>query len=203
MKKLALALMALIVISTFASAEVLSTALTQGEGNMAIQGFYSSNSYAGDSASQFGPRFIYGVTKDIDVNIKLGMGSYAGVSASSIGFGAKMNFIKAEKKTGLDIAGFINSESYSVNGVALNTLAFGGIFSKEAKKDLTIYGILGLTQLSAKVSGLPSVSASGLTFGAGLSYKASKDLTVLGELVVYSADGSSYSTFALGGTYAL
>jgi hypothetical protein len=203
MKKIIIALTALIAISTFASAEVLTTALTQGEGKMAIQGFYNSNSYAGDAASQFGPKFIYGVTKDIDVNVKIGMGSYAGVSASSIGCGVKMNFVKAETRTGLDIAGFLNTESYSVNNVALSTLAFGGIFSKEVKRDLTLYGILGMTQLSAKVSGFASVSSTALTFGGGLSYKVNKDLSLLGELTVFTADGSSYSSFALGATFGL
>jgi hypothetical protein len=203
MKRIAFALIAVIAISTFASAEVLTTAKTIGEGNMAVQGFYTSNSLAGDSASQFGPKIFYGVTKDIDIIGKLGMGSYGGVSASTLGVGGKMNFVKAEAKTGLDIGGYANYETVSITGVTLSTMGVGGIFSKEVKKDITLYGILGFTMLSYKVSGFPSVSSTALTFGGGIDFKVSKDLNLLAELTTFSADGGSYSTFALGGTYAL
>jgi hypothetical protein len=205
LKKIFTLIAIITMVSSAGFADILATAPGIGEGNMAIQGFYASSSVAGTGISQFGPKVIYGVSKDFDVSAKLGIGSYSGVSANTIGVGGKYTFLVGDKK-GVDIAGFVNYETASITGVTLSQLAFGGLFSKEIKKDISLYGILGMTQVSYEykwAGGKFSASSTALTFGGGVKAKINKDVAVLGEFTTFAADGSAYSTFALAGQFSI
>lgn len=197
-------------LSSVCSGELLNTALSIGEGNMAIQGFYASNSLAGDAASQFGPKIIYGITNDFEIVGKLGMGTWISKSSTTLGVGGKYTFVRANKQTPVDIAGFINYETASSTGLTLSTMAFGAIFSKAVRKDIQLYGILGITNVTydwketvGTVTFKTSFASSALTLGGGIKYIVNKDVSLLGEISTYSADGSAFSTFALAGQFAI
>lgn len=205
-KAFSLALIAVLLTSATCFGEILNTAVPLGQDKLAIQGFYTSSSFADNNASQFGPKIIYGITPDFDVIGKLGMGSYAGVSASTLGIGCKYAFLKIKKGDSVDLSGYVNYETYSITSVSLYQLGFGAIISKEVRKNITLYGVLGITQLSYDYKDLGvkvSYSASALTFGGGARFEINKDLALLAEITTYSADGSSFSTVGLGGQYLL
>lgn len=185
---------------------LLQTGLPIGAEKFAIQGFYDSNSMAGNSASSFGPKIIYGVTEDFDVNAKLGMGSYSGVSASSYGIGAKYTFLRVAEKDPMDMAGYVNYETISVTGVTFGTTSFGAIMSKTLRSNFTLYGILGIVSLGYdyKDAGIKiSYSATALQFGLGAKYEIKKGISLLGELTTYSAEGQAFTSFSFGAQFML
>jgi len=186
---------------------ILTTGLPIGAEKLAVQGYYDSNSVAGNSASQFGPKIIYGLTSDIDVMAKLGMGSFAGVSASSYGFGGKYTFLRVEEKDPMDVAGYINYETFSVTGYSFSTTSFGAIMSKYLRTNFTLYGILGVVSAGYSYKDAAgktvSLSSSALQFGIGAKYDIRKGISFLGELTTFSADGNAYTTFSLGAQFMI
>lgn len=185
---------------------LLQTGLPIGAEKLAIQGYYDSVSIAGDNSSQFGPKIIYGVTDDFDVNAKLGMGSYAGVSASSYGIGGKYTFLRVAEKDPMDVAGYLNYETFSIAHVAYTTTSFGAIMSKYLRSNFTLYGMLGIVSSAYDITIVGakySSSATALQFGLGAKYDIKKGISCMGELTTYSADGHAYSTFSLGAQFAL
>ena len=185
---------------------ILQTGLPIGAEKLAIQGYYDSNSMAGNSASSFGPKIIYGVTEDFDVNAKLGMGSYGGVSASSYGIGGKYTFLRVAEKDPMDVAGYVNYDTISVTGVTFGTTSFGAVMSKYLRSNFTLYGMLGIISVGYdyKDAGIKfSYSATALQFGLGAKYELKKGISALGELSTYSADGQAFTTFSLGAQFML
>jgi hypothetical protein len=185
--------------------EVLSTGTTIGVEKFAIEGFYSSTSFqlADTSVIQYGPRVVYGLTSDLDVICKLGMGSVAGVSLSTLGAGLKYGFLKVSANDSVDLSGLINFESVSANNYTLSNASVGIVASKDLKNNFTIYGLANLISTTAKVTGLPSSSGTGIQFGAGFKVQASPNTAFMSEISVYNVDSNSYATFAVGLQYMM
>jgi opacity protein-like surface antigen len=203
-KTVLLAVIVACFMSVICYAETLQTARGIGTDNLAIQGFYSSTNLqvADSSLSQFGPRIIYGITNDLDVNGKIAMGSVAGVSATTLGAGVKYTLLKSASSVPIDIAADANFESTFVTGGSWSNTSFGLIFSRYLRSNISAYGILNVVMLAAKFGG-PSSTGTGLQFGGGLKFQFNKSVCLLGELSLYTVDYNAYTNFAVGGQFLL
>jgi hypothetical protein len=201
---LSLAVAALLASSCF-GIEVLSTGTTIGAAKCAVEAFYSSTSFqlADTSIIQYGPRVVYGITGDLDVICKLGMGTVSGVRVSSMGGGLKYAFLKVSANDAVDLSGLINFESVSANAYTLNNTSVGIVASKDLKNTITVYGLANVIMTSAKVTGLPSSSGTGVQLGAGFKLQLNTSAALMSELSMYNVDNNTYSTFVLGLQYML
>jgi hypothetical protein len=118
-----------------------------------------------------------------------------------LGVGAKYTIRRLSKDFPADMAGYVNYETASITNVGLSNLAFSAVISKEYKKDLTPYGMIGVTQLnySYKDDKRYSVSSNALTLGLGLKYQMKKDFVWLFEVSTFTADSSGFTTFGVSG----
>lgn len=185
--------------------DVLNVATPIGADKLAIQGFYSSTSIAiADSGlTEFGPKLIYGITPDLDIIGKFGIGSIAGNGATTIGMGMKYTFLSVSANNSFDLAGLINYESAAAKGVSMGHSSIGVIISKLINPGLTIYGVSNLIMSSVKVTDVPYSTGSGIQIGGGLKYEIDNRYSCMTELTIYGVDGQSYSTFSLGLQYGL
>jgi hypothetical protein len=185
--------------------EVLSPGTTIGAEKFAVEGFYSSTSFqlADTSIIQYGPRVVYGITADLDVICKIGMGTAMGLNSSTIGGGLKYAFLKVSANDSVDLSGLINFESVSANAYTMNNTSVGIVASKDFKNTYTIYGLANVIMTSAKVTGLPSSSGTGIQLGAGFKVQVDTKTALMSELSVYNVDSNSYATFVLGLQYMM
>jgi hypothetical protein len=191
---------ATLVASSCFGIEVLSPGTTVGAGKFTVGGFYSSTSIqmADTSILQYGMRAIYGMTPDLDVIGKLGLGTAAGLNSSTIGAGIKYAFLKVSANDPVDLSGLINFESISGNTYTLGNTSIGIVASKDLKNLITIYGLANVILTSAKFTGLPSSSGTGLQVGAGFRLQINTETEFMSEISMYNVDSNSYATVAFG-----
>lgn len=180
--------------------EVLSPGTSIGAGKFGVEGFYSSTSIqlADTSILQYGLRAVYGVTPDLDVIGKLGLGTARGINSSTIGAGIKYAILKVAANDPVDLAGLLNVESVSGNAYTMGNTSIGVVVSKDLKNSITLYGLMNYILTSTKFTGLPSSSGTGVQIGAGFKEQINTELAFMGELSMYNVDMNSYATVALG-----
>ena len=193
-------IVAVLVASSCFGIEVLSPGTTIGAEKFAMEGFYSSTSFqlADTSILQYGLRAVYGMTGDLDVLCKLGLGTAAGLNSSTIGAGIKYAFLKVSANDAVDLSGLINFESVSGNSYTLGNTSIGIVASKDLKNTITIYGLANVILTSAKFTGLPASSGTGLQIGVGFKQQINTATAFMGEMSMYNVDYNSYATVALG-----
>jgi hypothetical protein len=203
-KIISLAIIVACFMSVVCYAETLQTARGIGTDKLAIQGFFSSTNLqvADSSLSQFGPKIIYGITEDFDVNGKIALGSVGATSATTLGGGVKYTFLKSASRDSVDIAATANFESTFVSGGSWSNTTFGVIISRYLRNNISVYGILNYIMLASKFSG-PSSTGAGLQFGGGLKFQVNRRLNFTGEISLYNVDWNAYTNFAVGGQYVL
>jgi hypothetical protein len=196
---LSLVVAALVASSCF-GIEVLSPGTTIGAEKFAMEGFYSSTSFqlADTSILQYGLRAVYGITGNLDVIAKLGLGTAAGLNSSTIGAGIKYALLKALDNDAVDLSGLINIESISANAYTMNNTSLGVVVSKDLKNTITLYGLANVIMTSAKFLSVPLSSGTGLQIGVGFKQQINTVTAFMGEISMYNVDYNSYATVAIG-----
>jgi hypothetical protein len=196
---------ATLVASSCFGIEVLSTGTTIGTSKCAIEGFYSSTSFqlANTSIIQYGPRVVYGLTDDMDLTGKLGLGTAAGLNSSTIGAGIKYALVKDTSDNAVNISGLVNFETVSANSYTMSNTSFGFVVSRDLKNSIILYGLANVILTSAKVTGVPSSSGTGLQIGGGIRGQINAQTSLMGEISLYNVDSNSYATVAFGMQYMI
>jgi len=196
MKKVLGVLLTVVLIASFASAELLTTANPIGQGKWAVLGAYSQDSdylkplLAGLTLTTMGGYVGYGATDKFDVYLQLGSanvgGLPAGVSASATGYGLNLKYaVIAEGKelpVSVAVGGGYKSTTSKVTGQADQS---GNVMS---------LGV-GVSKLM-----VPFIPYGGLTYkkttSAGTDVSSQLDLT-LGSAIAWSTQGAVFAEYTM------
>lgn len=211
MKKVLLALVAVVLMASFASASVLQSANTLGAGKMGwvVAGEYDGNIWGGNETLIGGGGFLaYGVTDQLDVIGKVGYGSYGNVtpigidsaSVMMLGVAAKYQLL-AENATNMPVSvaalvGYQPSTT-TVNTalgsgqLTLGDLGVGAVVSK-VMAPWVPYGALVYHSLTSNPG---ATTATNLEIVLGTQMLLSKTSAIIGEVSLNSNTPSVGAAF--------
>lgn len=186
-------------------AETLTTALPLGQDNTAVQVYNSSTpvKLVSENISAFGLRVFYGLSDELDLYGKLGLGSYGGASATPIGIGCKYSFLKTSDKFPADMAAMFGIDTTSGKDISMSIISIGVVASRYLKNNFTLYGSISALQNTAKYTGSKSLASNDIQWGVGAKYQATKALSFSAELMMFSIAADYYQTFSIAGQYNL
>lgn len=210
MKKILLALVAVVLMASFASASVLQSANTLGAGKMGwlVAGEYDGNIWGGNETLIGGGGFLaYGVTNQLDIIGKVGYGAYgnmaAGVdSASVVMFGVAAKYqLLAENATNMPVSvaalvgyqpstGTVNTALGS-GQLTLGDLGVGAVVSK-VMAPWVPYGALVYHSLTSNPG---ATTATNLEVVLGTQMLLSGSSAIIGEVSLNSNTPSGGASF--------
>lgn len=196
MKKLAIALLVVACVASFASAEVLQTAMTQGQGVWGgLLGYTTTSNYFGESGASivgFGGYIAYGLTNNIDLQLKLGSGTSSGLTyltladaetLTQLGLIVKYGICKESDSMPVSVAASVGYQSDSFSDTVTGFPASTSTASE--------VGVgVGVSKVMAPCIPYAAISYKSISPSAGAS-STEMDLTV-GTAVAWSRTGAVF-----------
>jgi opacity protein-like surface antigen len=201
MKKILLALVAVILMASFASASVLVPANTLGAGKWGYLGAagYAMNSVANSNSYSIGGFGAYGVMDNLDVYVKAGYGlpanAVAGVTMNAIqlGLAAKYLIVSESKDMPVSVAALAGYQTTTTNMTAPITTQFAlgdlgaGVVVSKVMVPWVPYGAAVYHSLNDGTT-----TGSNVEVAIGTQMLLSKSSAIVGEF--------SYNSISMGGT---
>lgn len=188
MKRIVIALTLITLVASVASAEVLQTAGTLGQGKWgAVLGYASSSNYAnvsGGTLAAYGGYIGYGLTSNMDLELKVGSGTGNGLGATltgtQLGLVLKYGILKEGKTTPVSVAALVGYQS--------STSKLGGVVDVNSSE----IGIgIGVSKVMAPLVPYASIAYKQISSDTATSKGTQMDLNV-GTAIAWSANGAVF-----------